>query len=83
MISDETMDRIRKGETVTLAVPSDARIRLDGLLSEICRQAHKHEVQTWNDAPGTDAEKLRRILDAAREALAIVRDENKQENIAR
>lgn len=46
---------------------------LDQLLSDICHLAHKHEVQTWKDAPGTDAEKLQQILRLSRDALAVVR----------
>jgi len=46
---------------------------LDNILSGICQQAHKHEVQHWLDAKGTDEEKLRRILFAAREALHLIR----------
>jgi hypothetical protein len=73
-ISDETIERIRRGEEVTIIVQGDPSHRLEALLGEICYQAHKHEVQHWNDAPGTDAEKLKRIIVAAREALAIVRE---------
>jgi hypothetical protein len=39
-------------------------------LREICHLAHKHEVQYWLDAPGSDTEKLTKILVLAREALA-------------
>ena len=52
--------------------PSDIE-SLEQLLGDICHQAHKHEVQHWKDAPGTDAEKLRAVLDLAREALEIIR----------
>jgi hypothetical protein len=45
------------------------------LLSDITHLAHKHEVQYWLDAPGTDAEKLLAILSLARNALALQRDE--------
>lgn len=48
---------------------------LEQLLSDICFQAHKHEVQYWKDAEGTDAEKLAAILVMAREALWIVRND--------
>jgi len=46
---------------------------LEQLLSDICHQAHKHEVQYWLDAPGTDSEKLGNVLKLAREALHLVR----------
>jgi hypothetical protein len=35
----------------------------------ITKLAHKHEVQTWLDHPGTDADKLDAVLRLAREAL--------------
>lgn len=47
---------------------------LERNLLEICRLAHKHEVQHWLDAPGTDTEKLAAILPLARECLAVLRD---------
>jgi hypothetical protein len=53
---------------------NEQQTKLEALLAEICRLAHKHEVQTWLDAPGTDAEKLHAILSRSREALAIVRE---------
>jgi hypothetical protein len=37
---------------------------------QIARLAHKHEVQYWLDEPGTDAEKLGRILAIARDGIA-------------
>ena len=46
---------------------------IDQLLSDICHLAHKHEVQTWLDAPGTDAEKLQQVLMLARNTLAVHR----------
>jgi hypothetical protein len=46
---------------------------LELILAEICAIAHKHEVQRWLDYPGTDAEKLAKVLGLAREALALVR----------
>lgn len=39
-------------------------------LDKIMSLAHKHEVQYWLNAPGTDEEKLGRILNIAREAFA-------------
>lgn len=44
-------------------------LEAEELLEEICRLAHKHEVQSWLDANGTDAEKLEAILPLARELL--------------
>lgn len=38
-------------------------------LNEILKLAHKHEVQYWLDAPGTDAEKLAKIVTICRDAL--------------
>ena len=38
-------------------------------LNEILKLAHKHEVQYWLDAPGTDAEKLVKIVRICRDAL--------------
>jgi hypothetical protein len=38
-------------------------------LDKIMKLAHKHEVQYWLDEPGTDAEKLGRILKIARDAF--------------
>jgi hypothetical protein len=43
---------------------------------QITKLAHKHEVQYWKDEPGTDAEKLAKILTLAREGLALVREAN-------
>ena len=53
---------------------------LEQLLSDICFTAHKHEVQYWLDAPGTDAEKLWEVQCMARNALALLRDEIKPED---
>jgi len=53
---------------------------LEQLLGDICFQAHKHEVQNWLDAPGTDAERLQEVLRMARNALALLRDEIKPED---
>jgi hypothetical protein len=39
-------------------------------LDEILKLAHKHEAQYWLDAPGTDAERLARIVKIGRNALA-------------
>lgn len=47
---------------------------MEQLLSDICHLAHKHEVQYWLDAPGTDGEKLAQILKLARDALALHND---------
>jgi len=41
-----------------------------GALERILKIAFKHEVQYWLDEPGTDAEKLARIVSICREALA-------------
>jgi hypothetical protein len=38
-------------------------------LNEILKLAAKHEVQYWLDAPGTDAEKLAKIVRICRDAL--------------
>jgi hypothetical protein len=46
---------------------------LEQLLADICHLSYKHEVQSWRDAPGTDAEKLAAVLKLARDGLAIVR----------
>lgn len=52
-------------------------------LSRITTLAHKHEVQTWLDAKGTDEEKLRRILEIARDALFALREVKQKEKQAR
>lgn len=57
-----------------LVLDAEQNKTLDSLLSGICQQSYKHEVQHWLDAKGTDAEKLRRILDLARDALHLVRN---------
>ncbi len=44
------------------------------LLEDICHTLHKHEVQTWKDCDGTDAERMATALILAREALAVVTD---------
>lgn len=49
------------------------RSKVERLLADICYQSFRHEVQVWKDAPGTDAERLRKILTLAREALSLVR----------
>jgi len=56
-----------------LVLDADQNKKLDSLLAEICKQAHKHEVQHWLDAKGSDDEKLKRILGAARDALHLIR----------
>lgn len=53
---------------------------IEQLLSDICQLAHKHEVQYWLDAKGTDAEKLKAILTLARNALAVHRGRLKPED---
>lgn len=35
---------------------------IEQLLLDICYQSHRHEVQYWLDAPGTDREKLDAVL---------------------
>jgi hypothetical protein len=44
--------------------------RLRAALERCLQIAFKHEVQYWLDEPGTDAEKLSRIVAEARAALA-------------
>lgn len=51
----------------------DAKSIMEQLLCDICYESHKHEVQTWKDAPGTDAERLGVVLVLARKALALHR----------
>ena len=53
----------------------DDYLKIKKLLEEICFLSHKHEVQYWLDAPGSDEEKLRKVSTMAREALALVRNE--------
>lgn len=43
-------------------------------LNEIAYRAHKHEVQYWLNAPGTDDEKLGQILGSTREMLSLIYD---------
>lgn len=38
--------------------------------NEVLKFAFKHEVQYWLDADGTDAEKLNKIVDIMRDAIA-------------
>lgn len=47
----------------------NAHDHLVAALAAILKQAHKHEVQYWLDAEGTDAEKLLRIVALCRDAL--------------
>ncbi len=47
---------------------------IEQLLGDICHLAHKHEVQYWLNAPGTDAKKLGQILKLSRKALAVFKD---------
>lgn len=42
------------------------------LLEDIAYCAHRHEVQTWKDCPGTPEERLHAVLKHARSALAVM-----------
>jgi hypothetical protein len=53
---------------------------IEQLICDILHQSFKHEVQTWKDAPGTDAERMAEITKLARTALAVVRDKLKPED---
>lgn len=50
---------------------------VERLALSICRIAGKHEVQYWKNEPGTNAQKLARVLTAAREIVAIAKAEGK------
>lgn len=54
---------------------------LEQLICDILHQSFKHEVQNWKDAPGTDAEKLAEIVKLARQALALLKDKVKPEDL--
>lgn len=49
-------------------------------LNEISHRAHKHEVQYWLDAPGTDDEKLAQILGSSRDMMGLVEEAAQEEN---
>lgn len=54
---------------------------LQELFETICFLSHKHEVQYWKDAPGTDAEKLAEVLQHARKGLALVKGKIQPEHV--
>lgn len=53
-----------------MAITKDDVIRQ--LLEDIAYCAHRHEVQTWKDCPGTPEERLHAVLKHARSALAVM-----------
>lgn len=60
----------RKEETMSSPTRDEV---IEQLFADICHLAHKHEVQTWKDATGTDAEKLKEVLKLARNGLGLIR----------
>lgn len=62
------------------AAPTKTEV-LEQLFKDICHLSHKHQVQYWLDAPGTDDEKLRDILKMSRDGLALVQGRVEPEDV--